>query len=397
MALDDAGPGVTDESDTDRTCRYCLGGEEGGFIDPCACSGGQRWVHLECLRRWQRSILVTQPTHPDLFAEDRRMTHCTVCLQRFSCPLPSRHEMMLQFTGEELARLVRCQSLICSSRQWSETLQQSLQSSRRSMSNFVHWCRSAYLIIYCGPKQLALSIPDEANREAVLENLDGLGQLEVQGKRYRMLREGPLARLSAADASNASVLHGTLEQLTLPAEVILQCAEERDASDDSIRAINLCNPISEDDLSSEAQRVVRSRGTGTPLRHFLGGPCAPAQPTILLPAAAAAGCGLRTLEQLGVALATDFAPLALEDPPSKRRRLEAGDAAEAEGQALVFWGEARWQRTQLLGELARGDWGLCAAVPEDLVGGKQIWHQLLAEGRPVYAPHSEMTRQAPAA
>ncbi|CAJ1441888.1 unnamed protein product, partial [Effrenium voratum] len=65
--------------------------------------------------------------------------------------------------------------------------------------------------------------------------------------------------------------------------------------------------------------------------------------------------------------------------------------------ALVFWGEARWQRTQLLGELARGDWGLCAAVPEDLVGGKQIWHQLLAEGRPVYAPHSEMTRQAPAA
>lgn len=46
----------------------------------------------ECLRRWQRSILVTQPTHPDLFAEDRRMTHCTVCLQRFSCPLPSRHE-----------------------------------------------------------------------------------------------------------------------------------------------------------------------------------------------------------------------------------------------------------------------------------------------------------------
>ncbi|CAJ1441889.1 unnamed protein product, partial [Effrenium voratum] len=133
-----------------------------------------------------------------------------------------------------------------------------------------HWCRSAYLIIYCGPKQLALSIPDEANREAVLENLDGLGQLEVQGKRYRMLREGPLARLSAADASNASVLHGTLEQLTLPAEVILQCAEECDASDDSIRAINLCNPISEDDLSSEAQRVVRSRGTGTPLRHFLG-------------------------------------------------------------------------------------------------------------------------------
>ena len=31
---------------------------------------------------------------------------------------------------------------------------------------------SCYFIYHCGPKQLALSIPDEQNREAILENLD---------------------------------------------------------------------------------------------------------------------------------------------------------------------------------------------------------------------------------
>lgn len=53
---------------------------------------------------------------------------------------------------------------------------------RRSISDFVHWCRSSYLIHYVGPKQLALSIPDEANRSAVLENMDSNGYLEIHGK-----------------------------------------------------------------------------------------------------------------------------------------------------------------------------------------------------------------------
>lgn len=37
----------------------------------------------------------------------------------------------------------------------------------------------------------------------------------------------------------------------------------------------------------------------------------------------------------------------------------------------IFWGEARWQRTQLLGELAKGDWGLCQSTAEDLRLGAQ--------------------------
>ena len=42
---------IIEEDEGERMCRYCFDGEEEGeLIAPCACKGGQRWVHLECLR-----------------------------------------------------------------------------------------------------------------------------------------------------------------------------------------------------------------------------------------------------------------------------------------------------------------------------------------------------------
>ena len=37
-------------------CRICFSGaEDGKLIAPCKCSGTQRYVHEECLRKWQRT------------------------------------------------------------------------------------------------------------------------------------------------------------------------------------------------------------------------------------------------------------------------------------------------------------------------------------------------------
>lgn len=56
---------MDNESQGDVMCRYCFcGEEEGPLISPCKCKGGQKYVHLKCLRRWQRMVLVSQPTHP---------------------------------------------------------------------------------------------------------------------------------------------------------------------------------------------------------------------------------------------------------------------------------------------------------------------------------------------
>ena len=41
--------------DQEKMCRYCFQ-EEGDLISPCSCKGGQKWVHLQCLRKWQRRV-----------------------------------------------------------------------------------------------------------------------------------------------------------------------------------------------------------------------------------------------------------------------------------------------------------------------------------------------------
>ena len=56
----------------------------------------------------------------------------------------------------------------------------------------------------------------------------------------------------------------------------------------------------------------------------------------------------------------------------------------------VFKGHAKWSRSQLMNEIARGDWGLCLATPEDLTvrwrdTGAAFWRQLYDSGRPVFA------------
>ena len=56
----------------------------------------------------------------------------------------------------------------------------------------------------------------------------------------------------------------------------------------------------------------------------------------------------------------------------------------------VFMGHAKWSRTQLMNEVARGDWGVCPARPEDLEGrwketGGGYWEKIRASGRPVFS------------
>lgn len=60
----------------------------------------------------------------------------------------------------------------------------------------------------------------------------------------------------------------------------------------------------------------------------------------------------------------------------------------------IFWGEAVWTRTQFLGEIARGDWGLCGmnsldAFPKEDAFGS-VWTQLWKDQRPIVTPQNEM-------
>ena len=69
---------------------------------------------------------------------------------------------------------------------------------------------------------------------------------------------------------------------------------------------------------------------------------------------------------------------------------ESGGPKAGRGVVMVFWGDAQWSRAQLLGEIARGSWGMCrAGVSELLVEPEKRRRGL--DGRLAFAPITEMS------
>jgi putative AlgH/UPF0301 family transcriptional regulator len=78
----------------------------------------------------------------------------------------------------------------------------------------------------------------------------------------------------------------------------------------------------------------------------------------------------------------------------KPGNLEAASEAEAprpgRGKVLVFWGDAQWSRAQLLGEIARGSWGMCRAGVSELLASPGERRRGL-DGRLAFAPITELS------
>ncbi|CAD7970290.1 unnamed protein product [Amoebophrya sp. A120] len=149
----------------EKLCRYCFDDETAGpLIDPCNCAGGQKWVHLECLRRWQRTVLVTQPTHPAFYDRDLRHQTCNVCKAAFTCPPPTRHELMQSFTGGELAALIQEKSVIVAHKSFCDELEKELRgipAALRARLNLghEHWINAVMLITKVEEPERSQDIP----------------------------------------------------------------------------------------------------------------------------------------------------------------------------------------------------------------------------------------------
>eukprot|EP00434_Breviolum_minutum_P044798 symbB.v1.2.040056.t1/scaffold6960.1/size14222/1 len=153
QALKEASPKevVKEEVEEERLCRYCFEGDEAGeLISPCRCSGGQKYVHLSCLRMWQRAVLVSQPTHPDLYDHDTRQRICNVCKTEFTCLPPTRAELLASFTGPELAALIEERCFIGSAENFSRELERQVASFPGIMREGIvclNWIRGLFLIV----------------------------------------------------------------------------------------------------------------------------------------------------------------------------------------------------------------------------------------------------------
>ena len=75
-----------DENADAPTCRFCH--TSGELVEPCECKGSSQYVHLKCFQQWQRSVLMTQSTHPKY--QTSIDTECNVCKTTFRFKIKSR-------------------------------------------------------------------------------------------------------------------------------------------------------------------------------------------------------------------------------------------------------------------------------------------------------------------
>jgi len=288
-----------------------------------------------------------------------------------------------------------------------------------------HWIRSVYLItaVVEDDGMVKVPLPSRAAKEALSRQLGNSGgPLTVQGRQMKVMKwEETYLLLAPVDGVQAN------------------------CGNDHIVAVNLARPLAaaprQKDVDEAIQKARARCGhqLQVEITHFVGGPCEDdAIMTCIVPGGN--GCGWTVVEDLADAmvLAQSRAErlsdaqgsihgsqtVRLEKYPSSpdlvgalgvatdfdkesctwRVLLGNGDAVLAApsdlkplegptGRVFAFWGDARWSRTQLLGEIARGHWGLCRGSVLDIIEQPaRRWPSL--EGRLAFAPVTEMTENS---
>ena len=269
----------------DECCRYCFEGVEAGpLISPCDCRGDQKYVHLSCLRRWQRTVLVSQPTHPAFYERDARHYTCNVCKGTFTCEPPTRHELMASFTGPELGALIQAGCVIGSHASFSAELASQIESMPpflRTRSPYAHWVSGCFLITEVAPLDPTLNAPISSEAAlAILKerlatgNASGPLRISSNGQGLRLVPGGALADVAEDDLADA------LAGLSYSAGMRLVLARDPPPGigDDHVTAINLTRPIEAVDTGvvSRAREAAVAKHAGAKhvqITHYIGGPC----------------------------------------------------------------------------------------------------------------------------
>lgn len=398
-------------------------------------------MHLKCLRQWQRMVLVTQPTHPAFYDRDLRHQTCNVCKAEFTCAPPTRHELMASFTGPEIAALIDPGCIIASHEAFSSELERQLEgmpSFMRFRSGYEHWIRGVFLITKVEEDERRVVVPVQSASmlSSLRQRLGADLVISLQGRSFRLEPSRSLQGVSPEQLVEA------LGNLTVPCELCLVADDPTNCGNDHVVAVNLTRVLEQPPrprMVVEAMAKVSSKYKGAAqvqITHFIGGPCEEEDLMccLVLGGSGAGWTSVKDLEsaielaysraakrfeaqgdihggqivrlhglqacpelngEVGIALrfadATGRWLVRLRNGDGKQLRpanLEGLDGAE--GRVFAIWGDARWSRTQLLGEIAKGDWGLCRANVGDLAASpSQRWENM--SGRLAFAPITEMS------
>ena len=328
---------VKKNDESSLQCRYCFNNDkEENLVAPCECKGDQKYVHLECLRKWQKSVLISQSTHPDQRTNIDET--CNVCLTKFKIKPPDRYEMMLKYAGNEMANLLIPGTLIVSDKTVSENNLENInkfKSDRFLYYSVLHWTYGLYFIV---------NIVKNNNS---LDNVVGVDLSR------------PLINLPEK--------FYTLDKKILNIKKIWK-------KYDYIKKIEFIE-----------------------LNYYLGGPCNPELGfglTIIKNIKnfnLIANKYLTVIPVLKNTLYKDHIVIyGLLENVVEVIKYYYGNINKTKINIDAFVGVAGWSRTQLLGEISRRHWGLCKTKIEDLIEYKDDkWENIYNSGRVIVAESSE--------
>ena len=170
--------------------------------------GDQKFVHLSCLRRWQRSVLVSQPTHPAFYERDPRHYKCNVCKGTFTCEPPTRLELMSSFTGPELGALIEAGCIIASHAEFTAELTRQMEGmppALQERSSYAHWCGGVFLITEVEALNPTLEAPlaSPLALSMIQARLSDDLTISHSGQRLRLVAVGALAGVADDDLSSS--------------------------------------------------------------------------------------------------------------------------------------------------------------------------------------------------
>jgi len=333
---------MEDESE-EEMCRYCFD-TEGELIAPCKCTGSQRWVHEECLRKWQRICQVRKSTHPWFQEMSHTEEVCNVCSTKFDLKPPNYDQLVRGLTGEQIVQRVREGYLIVRTVESSEQSRAILLTNGHIphiRKNLTPWIGGVYLI----------------------------------------------TGISTGGASRG---------------------------DDLICAVNLARERSVVPPNDEryARSVVRKKKVV--IKHMDSGPCDGLHSVGCLKCTTRQRVeewkDLRIMDDMpgGLSIAGPLkkvVDISHEDwlREDEKRKLKKDSPGPEPTPRLVYacWGDGTWSRTQLIGEIARGGWGMAVFKSTDAFkvkghpdppGARGLFMKIHRENRPIAPGENEMSR-----